>query len=232
MSPFSLFLLHVCLCRHLERCGASSFSTFFFFFPPFRFCQQRRTLSPHHTLTIISLSPHLCLILFFFQTKFARTGPPEEMGQQYDANELHESEIKTETIQVMRRHSELSQLVKYLKQNLKKHDVVDGKDALDAPVPAAPRKDLFKLKTGLIKSPTEWPGVLSKSTHGHAGTENSKYAAYTVNSPTEHQLRLWFVSLCQVSGAQDTEGFQHFLKSEEHRIAEFSTGGGCKCVLL
>jgi hypothetical protein len=56
-----------------------------------------------------------------------------------------------------------------------------------------------------------------------AGTENPKYTKYKVQHPTEHELKLWFVSLCATKGAQDTEGFQHFLKSDEHRIAEFGT---------
>ena len=53
-----------------------------------------------------------------------------------------------------------------------------------------------------------------------------------VETKLGHELKLWFVSLCQVQGAQDTEGFQHFLKSDDHRIAEFAEGGGACCTLL
>ena len=110
--------------------------------------------------------------------------------------------------------------------------VVNGKDALDANVPSAPAKDLFKTGKGLNKSKTEWPGPMSKSAMPQSGAENTKYQEYTINRPTEHELKLWFVSLCQVQGAQDTEGFQHFLKSDDHRIAEFAEGGGACCTLL
>ena len=63
---FPCFSAHV-LVSTFERCCASSISTFFFLVP-LRFCQQRRSLSlsPHHTLTIISLlslSPSLSLPL-------------------------------------------------------------------------------------------------------------------------------------------------------------------------
>jgi hypothetical protein len=181
-----------------------------------------------------------CFVLYFLSflhcihviLQFARTGPPEEMGKNYDNKDLHESEIKTITEQVMRRHSELGQLVKYLKKTLPKQAVVDGKVALHANVPTAPKKDLFKSGKGLNKSKTEWPGPMSKSALPQAGTENTKYLEYKINNPTEHELKLWFVSLCQVSGAQDTEGFQHFLKSDDHRIIEFGSDGGGSCCTI
>jgi hypothetical protein len=145
------------------------------------------------------------------------------MGAQYDSGDMHESEIKHTTIQVMRQHTELKQLVTYLKKTLPKNLIVDGKKALSANVPAAPHSIIEKVSGGLIKSPTEWPVQLSKSAIPQAGTENPKYTKYKVQHPTEHELKLWFVSLCATKGAQDTEGFQHFLKSDEHRIAEFGT---------
>jgi hypothetical protein len=156
-----------------------------------------------------------------------RTGTPEEMGAQYEGGDLHESEVKQTTIQVKRRYTELQQLVKYLKKNLPKQNIIGGKKAMHAKTPAVPAQVIDKTDQSLLKSEIEWPGTMSKSAMPQAGTPNAKYLKCIIQHPTEKELKFWFVSLCGTKGAQDTEGFQHFLKSDDARVAEFGDSGGC-----
>ena len=154
----------------------------------------------------------------------------------YDNDEMADSEIKEKTVRLARRHQELQQLFKYLQNHLPKMDVVDGKEARHANVPKPPLKIIEKINgKGLVKSSTHWPGSMSKSAEAHIGEENNKYQKLVVQQPSERDLKHWFVSLCQLKGAQDTEGFQHFLKNDddraaEHLLADYTNDSGC-CIV-
>jgi hypothetical protein len=157
----------------------------------------------------------------------------EEIGQSYDNEEMSESEIKDKTVRLKRRYQELTQLFKYLQKNMPKMDIVDGKAARHANIPKPPNKLVEQIKgKGLVKSATHWPGSMSKSAEAHIGEENTKYQKLIVQQPTERDLKHWFVSLCQLKGAQDTEGFQHFLKDDEAREIEHLAGGGGGCCVV
>ena len=165
--------------------------------------------------------------------QFARTGPLEEIGQAYDKDELAASEIKDKTVYLARRYQELTQLFKYLQKNMPKMDAVGGKAARYANIPPIPNKLVTRVEgKGLVKSATHWPGSMSKSAEAHIGEENTKYQKLIVQQPTERDLKHWFVSLCQLKGAQDTEGFQHFLKDDDAREIEHLAGGTGGCCVI
>lgn len=150
------------------------------------------------------------------------------MGQLYDKNQLADSEIKSKTVRLCRRYQELVQLYKYLKKHLPQMEAVNGKKARHANIPKPPNRICEKIKgKGLVKSATHWPGSMSKSAETHIGEENTKYQKYVVQHPTERDIKHWFVSICQLPGVQDLEGFQHFLKDDSFREEEHLVNHVC-----
>ena len=143
-------------------------------------------------------------------------GPLKEVGRQFDAGEFADSEVKENTLEIKRRYDEFLTLVKFLR-----------KEYPNSNIPPLFRKACTKLDKPFVKSQLEWPGSLCKSAMSHVGEGNEKYTSYAIETPTERDVRMWFAAMCGISGIQDNEGFQHFLKDDDARYIEWHKHHSC-----
>ena len=132
------------------------------------------------------------------------TGTIEEAAAMFDKGEFVESEITHKTYKIMRRHAEIAGLIKQLHREQSKKKL---------PLLPARKTEAVEESKGLVKKDIPWPGMVSKS--ARVGVVNEKLVEHKLIAPTGKDFEFWFRSTMADTAIQNTNAWQHFLKTDE-----------------